>query len=71
MNITPEQLQKILSGNYSFSMLGFSMLITRIKGIYAKNPTPDTLKACTSEINVFLSKYKSIMQSDYKVIMGM
>ena len=68
MIVTPEQLFKILTGNYSFSMLGFSMLITRLKGIYGKNPSPDTLKTCTSEVNVFISKYKSIMGSDCSVI---
>ena len=68
MNVTPEQLLKILTGNYSFSMLGFSMLITRLKGIYTNNPTPDTLKTCTTEVNVFISKYFSIMGPDCSVI---
>ena len=66
--VSPEQLLKILTGNYSFSMLGFSMLITRLKGIYNKNPSPDTLKTCASEVNVFISKYKSIMGSDCMII---
>jgi len=68
MSITPEQLSKILTGNYSFSMLGFSMLITRLKGIYNKNPSADTLKTCMSEVNLFINKYKNIMDSDVSVI---
>jgi len=68
MNITPEQLIKILKGNYSFSMLGFSMLITRLKGIYNKSPDPDTLKICASEVDIFIGKYRSIMESDCSII---
>ena len=68
MTVTTEQLLKILTGNYSFSMLGFSMLVTRLKGIYLKNPTPDTLKTCATEINVFIGKYYSIMGPDCSII---
>lgn len=68
MNITPQQLEKILTGNYSFTQLGFSMLITRLKGIYSKDPTPYTLQSCTREANSFLVKYNTIMVNDCQVI---
>ena len=68
MNLTSEQMTRILTGSYSFSMLGFSMLITRLKGIYNNDPTSENLKKCLSEVNLFINKYKSIMGSDYSVI---
>ena len=68
MNITSAQAQKILSGSQSFSQLGFSMLLTRLRGMYVKNPTGETLAKCTNEINVFLGKFDSIMANDYSMI---
>jgi len=68
MNITPEQLHKILTGSYSFSQLGFSMLITRLKGIYSKDPSPYTLQSCTREANAFLNKYSNVMAADCSTI---
>jgi len=68
MNITPEQLHKILTGTYSFSQLGFSMLITRLKSIYSKDPSPYTLQSCTREANAFLNKYSNVMASDCSII---
>ena len=68
MNITTVQAKKILTGNHSFSQLGFSMLVTRMKKIYGNDPTPQTLNRCTDEINAFLTKYQMIMESDYAII---
>lgn len=68
MNITPEQVQKVLSGNYSFSQLGFSMLVTRLKNIYEDEPTQYTLKSCTREVNAFLGKYGNFMAADCAII---
>ncbi|MDR1615452.1 MAG: hypothetical protein LBR98_00300 [Syntrophomonadaceae bacterium] len=68
MNVTPAQVQKVLAGNYSFSQLGFSMLITRLKGVYLKNSSPATLQSCVNEINAFFQKYGAIMVSDFAII---
>ena len=68
MKITPQLTEKILRGNQSFSQFGFSMLITRLKKLYAKDPSESTLQACTSEINKFLDKFKMIMADDYVII---
>lgn len=68
MNITPEQLHKILTGNYAFSQLGFSMLITRLKGIYDDDPSPYVLRSCTREVNSYLNRYSNIMGMDCSVI---
>jgi len=68
MKITPAQTQKILTGDHPFSQLGFSMLVTRLKGIYAKDPSQATLQKCLDEMNAFLQKYGAIMAADYAII---
>lgn len=68
MTITAEQTKKVLVGNATFSQFGFSMLITRLKTMYSQNPTSDTLKVCTNEINAFLTKFQKIMAADFAII---
>ena len=68
MNITSAQMQKALTGDYSFSQLGFSMMITRFKKHYEKDPSNETLQKCTDEANVFIQKYQTIMAQDYELI---
>lgn len=68
MQITATQAQKILTGNYTFTMLGFSMIITRLRKTYAKNPSSTELQNCVSELNVFLQKYSTIMAADLAII---
>ncbi|MCL1884404.1 MAG: hypothetical protein FWF81_11735 [Defluviitaleaceae bacterium] len=65
MQVTSQQAERILKGNQSFSQLGFSMLITRLKRTYTQNPSNSTLLNCTAEINNFLNKFTSIMSADY------
>ena len=68
MNVTMNQAEKVLSGNHTFSQLGLSMLLMRLKRLYDQSPTAMTLKKCTDEINVFLKKYERVMGSDYEII---
>ena len=68
MNITPVQTEKLLSNNLTFSLLSFSMLVTRLKGIYEKDTSQEKLQSCANEINAFLQKYGAIMQKDCAVI---
>ena len=68
MNITLAQTQKLLTGNHSFSQFGFSLLVTRLKGIYAKDQSAAKLQSCLDEINAFLGKYSAIMTEDFAVI---
>ena len=68
MTVTAMQTQKILSGNQKFSQLGLSMMITRLKSIYAKDSSQAVLLSCTDEINLFLQKYGAILAEDYSVI---
>lgn len=68
MNITIQQAEKLLRGQYRFKQVGFSMLLTRLKYLYAGSPTPSTLETCIAEINAFLSKYKTVMAQDLAII---
>lgn len=66
MQITTQQAEKILNGNYAFSQLGLSMMLLRLRRMY--DQSPDTLKKCTGEINIFLKKYEKIMSADYAIM---
>ncbi len=68
MQINENQVKKLLTSPPKFGQLGFSMLITRLAGQYAKSPTPDVLQASTREINAFLQKFSNIMAADYALI---
>ena len=68
MNITPAQTQKLLTGDLVLTQVSFSMMITRMKRIYEKDSSSETLKNCTDEINTFLQKYGGIMSADVATI---
>ena len=68
MRITPEQVKKVLTNNYTFRQLGFSLLTTRLKGIYMRDSSELTLLNCANEMNAFLGKYEIIMAEDYAFI---
>ena len=68
MNITLQQAEKVLKGNMMFSQLGFSMLVTRLKTRYAKDPSQATLQSSFDEINNFLNKFSNVMADDCKII---
>ena len=68
MQVTSQQTEKLLCGSHSFSQLGFSMMMTRLKGIYAKDPSQAALMKSMGEINTFLEKFKAIMSADYAII---
>ncbi|MCL1975658.1 MAG: hypothetical protein FWG61_05805 [Firmicutes bacterium] len=68
MDITNSQMHKILTGKQNFSMLSFSMLITKQKAIYARDSTPARLQACTDEVSGFIRKYSAVMRADITII---
>jgi len=68
MNITSKQVEKLMLEDYNFSQLGFSMMLTRLKGVYAGNPSQEVLENATKEINAFLEKFKGIMKKDLAII---
>ena len=68
MALKPAQTEKLLRGDYAFSHLGFSMLFTRLRTIYAAAPSDETILNSTAELNVFLEKFKGIMKKDYDIL---
>ena len=68
MQISQSQAEKILTGEHAFSLWSFSMLITRLKGVYARDPSQEVLDTCTVELNMFLKKFDNIMGSDVTLV---
>ncbi|MDR0330881.1 MAG: hypothetical protein LBH93_04130 [Chitinispirillales bacterium] len=68
MQLSQEQTVKLLKGNYSFSLWSLSMLITRLKGVYAGDSSTDSLETCTGELNAFVKKFSGIMGNDYVLL---
>jgi hypothetical protein len=66
--ITSQQTEKLLKGDLSISQLSFSMMVTMLKGRYARSPSQATLQSCTDDINKFLAKYESILGADLATI---
>ena len=71
MKVTTQQTEKLLKGNQTFSQLGFSMMLTRLRTQYAKNPTQAIVQSGTDEINAFLEKFAAIMGADYAIMAKM
>ena len=68
MNITPQQAEKVLKGELTFSQLGFSMMIARLRKDYARNPSAATLQNCAEEMSLFLGKFNKTMNNDVQAI---
>jgi len=71
MKVTHAQVKKVLTGNYTFTQLGFSMMLTRLKSVYQKDQSQSNLQYCVDEINVFLDKFSMIMSNDYNLFMSL
>lgn len=68
MQLSQEQMVKLLKGNYTFSLWSMSMLLTRLKGVYAKDSSATSLEKCTGEMNVFVNKFKAVIGKDFAVL---
>ncbi|MCL2254154.1 MAG: hypothetical protein FWC09_06885 [Lachnospiraceae bacterium] len=68
MKVSLEQTEKLLCGNHSFTQIGLSMMMTRMRGAYAKDPSPEVLTKSMEELNLFFDKFKSLVEKDYSVI---
>ena len=64
MKVTLQQTERLMLEKHAFSQLGFSMLLMRLKSVYLKNPSQDTLNECMVEINTFIQKFESMMSKD-------
>ena len=67
MKLTIEQTEKILKSNQPFKQFAFAMMITRLRGKYAKDSSKESVKSCMDEINSFIDKFSSIISDDYKI----
>ena len=68
MNVTIQQMEKLLHGQYTFKQWAFSMLLTQLKNKYAVEPTQENLELCANEMNIFLDKYQAILAHDFSII---
>ena len=68
MKISIQQTQKLLMGVKKFKLLAFSMLLTHLKEIYAKDSSEMTMNNCVEVINAFLGKNRKVMAADYIII---
>jgi CheY-like chemotaxis protein len=68
VTVTIAQTEKILTGETKFSQLAFSMLVTRMKTLFAKYPTKQTIQTFAEEITAFIEKSKVLMAADYETI---
>jgi len=69
MKLTLQQTEKLLKDTQQkFALFAFSMMLTHLKEIYAKDTSQSMLENCNAEINKFLDKYGPIMVADLAVI---
>ncbi|MCL2045350.1 MAG: hypothetical protein FWG88_03075 [Oscillospiraceae bacterium] len=71
MKLTLQQTEKLLKGHQSFSQLGFSMMVTRLRTVYIKDSSQTTVEKSMNEINMFLNKFGTIMEADFAIIIKM
>ena len=71
MKVTLQQTETLLKGHQSFSQLGFSMMVTRLRTVYSKDSSQSTVEKGMNEINMFLEKFGTIMGDDYAIITKM
>jgi len=68
VKVSMEQARKIVEGNYRFMMVSFSLLVSRLKRVYAKEPTDFILMDCMRDLNYFLDKYGDLMSEDIRTV---
>jgi hypothetical protein len=68
MQISQLQVERLLKGNYTFSMWSFAILVTRLKQVYVNDPSTNVLDNCTTELNAFIKKFFKFMGRDYTLI---
>jgi hypothetical protein len=68
MKLSSMQVKKLLETNkpLKFNQIALSLMYTRLKNMYQKSPTADTVTACTKQINDLFEKFGNAMADDYK-----
>jgi hypothetical protein len=70
MSLSSTQVKKLLqtSKPLQFKQIALSLMYTRLKNLYQKSSTPDTLNACTSQLNDLFAKFGNAMAEDYALL---
>ena len=68
MNVTIQQMERLLKSDLKFKQISFAMLLTRLKGDYNAAPGPENLENSLNQVNTFLGKFAVIMADDYAII---
>ena len=68
MKVTLQQTEKLLKGGQKFEQFAFSMLLTHLRELYAKDSSQAIIENCAGEINAFLNKNQAVMAEDFAII---
>jgi hypothetical protein len=69
MSLTNQQVKHLLETTkpLQFKQLALSLMYTRLKNMYQKSQTNDTLSAITKQFNDLFAKFGNAMADDYKL----
>jgi hypothetical protein len=69
MSLSSLQVKKLLESTkpLQFKQIALSLMYTRLKNLYQRSATPDTLNACTSQLNDLFAKFGNAMAEDFKL----
>ncbi|MDR0992659.1 MAG: hypothetical protein LBL87_07175 [Ruminococcus sp.] len=69
MSLNSGQVKKLLETTkpIKFSQLALSLMYTRLKTMYQKSPTSETVNVCTKQLNDLFAKLGNTLADDYKL----
>jgi hypothetical protein len=69
MSLNSGQVKKLLETTkpLKFNQLALSLMYTRLKSLYQKSPTADTINTCMTQLNDLFAKFGSAMSDDFKL----
>jgi hypothetical protein len=69
MSLSSGQVKKLLETNkpLNFKQLSLSLMYTRLKSMYQKNPSEATASYCMKQFNDLFAKTGTSMADDYKL----
>jgi hypothetical protein len=69
MSLNSGQVKKLLetSKPLKFKQLALSLMYTRLKHMYQKSPTTETVNACMGQLNDLFTKFGASMTDDFKL----
>lgn len=68
MQLTKQQVERLLKVECQFVVVSLGMLVTRLKNVYRSDSSQSVLDNCTNELNAFISKYKDILSADLAIM---